>query len=122
MASTALLTPEKQQQLQGFYVVLAIGFVSWLSKTLYEQPLFPLQLESVPWLGSWLFTTICDYYVLAFCLSTIIYSSEGNTLVAVVWILCVNLLGSAFFALYLLFRVYGCVRIEINKIETICDA
>eukprot|EP00392_Amoebophrya_sp_AT5.2_P017225 g17554.t1 len=103
-------------QLKAFYVVLALGFFAALGTTLHHYPLFPLQLDSKEWLAAWLLTTCGDYYVLAFCLSTIIASTETRPYVALCWILAINLLGSAFFALYLLYRVtyYGTVALALK--------
>ena len=65
----------------------------------------------------WLLTTVGDFYVLGFAVSTIIWQSEESKLWAVMWILLINLLGSPFCMLYLLLRVgkHGLAGIQLKE-------
>merc|ERR1711966_407987 len=87
------------------YIVVGLAFASTLVYTLYKEPLFPFNFDSLSWCQAWLSTTVGDYYVLGFGISTIVWQTEDNKLWATMWILLINLLGSPCFMAYLFFRV-----------------
>lgn len=98
------------------YVGVGLAFTSTLIYTLYKEPLFPFNFNSLQWCQLWLSTTVGDYYVLGFGISTVVWQSEENKLWATMWILLINLLGSPFFMAYLFQRVYvhGTVGIQLK--------
>lgn len=104
--STSNAAPDVRTALLVAYCVVGGSFAGWLAYSLTQQPLFPFQMENHVWTQWWLLTTCGDFWVLAFGFSTIVWFSEDNKLVAVLWILAVNLLGSSMGLLYLWLRVF----------------
>jgi hypothetical protein len=92
--------------LLGAFACVGLAFTAALCSTLYAQPLFPFQWGSLAWCQQWLATTVGDYYVLAFGLSTVIWHSEESKATAALWIVLVNVLGSPFCMAYLGCRAY----------------
>ena len=91
--------------LTAVYAVVGLGFACLLGLTLKNHPLFPVQSDSAEWSSAWLLTTVCDYYVLGLCISTIIWVSESSMGIALLWIFLINVLGSPWFCLYLILRI-----------------
>ena len=106
MLSTSNPAPGARTALLVAFCVVGGSFAGWLAYSLTQQPLFPFQMENLAWTQWWLLTTCGDFWVLAFGFSTIVWFSEDNKSVAVLWILAVNLLGSSMGLLYLWLRVF----------------
>ena len=88
-----------------FYSVSFIVCTVLLLTTLSTHPLFPLQLDSKPWLQAWLAMTVGDYYGAALPLCGIaIFSEDGNK--GWLWSIGMCLLGSPVCNLYVLQRIY----------------
>lgn len=101
-----MLADGKQAARAGVLGLLALGALVFaaLSTTLYRQPLFPLQTESLAWSNTWLGMTVIDYYGAALCVCAVIFASEDRTH-AIVWSLLCLTLGSPFCCLYLASRL-----------------
>ena len=77
------------------------------------HPLFPFRLASVPWLTSWLWATVIDYYGAALPLVGVICATEDRT-AAVLWSSACLLLGSPFCCAYVAQRAWrhGTVKLS----------
>merc|ERR1712113_735368 len=84
---------------QRFFGALAAFFLFMLVHTYLEHPLYPFQMDNNDWTAAWLITTICDYYVLAFCVSAIIIQTEKSLAVGVFWAFMINAFGSMWLAI-----------------------
>jgi hypothetical protein len=114
----AKMADVRARVLLGAYCFVGLAFTAALCSTLYSQPLFPFRWGKLEWCQAWLLTTVGDYYVLAFGLSTIIWLSEESKLLAALWIVLVNVLGSPFCMFYLACRVYrhGSVGVQLREL------
>jgi hypothetical protein len=108
--------------LLGAFFFVGLTFATALVHTLYQEPLLPFQSGSLRWCQFWLGTTVGDYYVLSFGVSTIIWHTEDRASLAVLWILLINLLGSPFWMAYLFYRchVHGATGVQLKGSETSC--
>ena len=76
MATAELLPKERLWGAVFFYLALGTACLSALALTLQAQPLFPFQLDSLPWSNAWLIMTVGDYYGSALCLCGFIVATE----------------------------------------------
>ena len=108
--------------LLGAFFLVGMAFTTALVDTLYQEPLFPFQYGSLRWCQLWLSTTVGDYYVLSFGVSTIVWHTEERKSLAVLWILLINVLGSPFWMAYLFFRAYshGTTGLVLQGSEASC--
>ena len=88
-----------------FYAVLFVGCTAAIGVTLYNYPLFPMQLDSLAWCSTWLLTTCADYYGAALCLSGVILASERFP-AGPLWVAGCCLLGSPVCCAWVLQRLY----------------
>ena len=88
-----------------FFFALGLTCLGSLAYTLSAQPLFPLQMDSLPWTQAWLLMTVADYYGAALCLCGFIVATEP-TGSAFAWSLGCLLLGSPVCCLYMLYRLH----------------
>ena len=105
MATAELLPKERLWGAAFFYLVLGVACFSALAITLQAQPLFPFQLDSLPWSNAWLIMTVGDYYGSALCLCGFIVATEPAAQAAA-WSLGGLLLGSPVCCLYMLYRLH----------------
>ena len=105
MATAELLPKERLWGAVFFYLALGTACLSALALTLQAQPLFPFQLDSLPWSNAWLIMTVGDYYGSALCLRGFIVATEPAAQAAA-WSLGCLLLGSPVCCLYMLYRLH----------------
>ena len=105
MATAELLPKERLWGAAFFYLVLGVACFTALALTLQAQPLFPFQLDSLPWSNAWLIMTVGDYYGSALCLCGFIVATEPAAQAAA-WSLGCLLLGSPVCCLYMLYRLH----------------
>jgi len=97
--------PNKIPLLVG-YGVLFVAVLSWISTTLYQYPLFPIQYDDLEWNKIWLLTTTVDFYGVCLCFVGVVLSSEASWVRGLAWSVGFLLLGSPVCCLWVILWIY----------------
>lgn len=89
----------------ALFAGIGIGIASYLSFMLFNFPLFDFAVTDIIWTREWLYMTIIDYYGAVASLSVIVYFSEQNKILAILWVLGFCLLGSPICCCYIIYRL-----------------